>query len=180
MTTEINPNAQAAPSPAAGNGKRKRALLAVAAVVVIALVAWLLWYVFIGRWHVDTDDAYVQGNVVEIKGDPAVAPAVERSEGFHEAIADSEIKVIAEQHADWDEESAAGEQRQPILPVSQTQGRPECHAGNRNKGKDRGIVRSGKPERGPDTQKHRHEEKEMSVHPFLRKSSPQALAAWWG
>jgi membrane fusion protein (multidrug efflux system) len=66
MTTEINPNAQAAPSPAAGNGKRKRALLAVAAVVVIALVAWLLWYVFIGRWHVDTDDAYVQGNVVEI------------------------------------------------------------------------------------------------------------------
>jgi membrane fusion protein (multidrug efflux system) len=66
MTTEINPNAQAAPTPAAGNGKRKRALLAVAAIVAVALVAWLLWYVFIGRWHVDTDDAYVQGNVVEI------------------------------------------------------------------------------------------------------------------
>lgn len=65
MTTELNPNAQA-PVPAAGNGKRKRALLAVAAIVVIALVAWLLWYVFVGRWHVDTDDAYVQGNVVEI------------------------------------------------------------------------------------------------------------------
>lgn len=47
-----------------------------------------------------------KGNVVEIKGDPAVAPAVERSEGFHEAIAGSEIKVIAEQHADWDEEKA--------------------------------------------------------------------------
>ncbi len=66
MTTEINPNAQAASTPGAGNGKRKRALLAVAAVVAAALVAWLLWYLFVGRWHVDTDDAYVQGNVVEI------------------------------------------------------------------------------------------------------------------
>jgi membrane fusion protein (multidrug efflux system) len=66
MTTEINPNAQAGPAPVAGNGKRKRALLAVAAIVVLGLLAWLLWYVFVGRWHVDTDDAYVQGNVVEI------------------------------------------------------------------------------------------------------------------
>jgi membrane fusion protein (multidrug efflux system) len=65
MTTELNPNAQA-PTPAAGNGKRKRALLAVAAIVVLGLLAWLLWYVFVGRWHVDTDDAYVQGNVVQI------------------------------------------------------------------------------------------------------------------
>ena len=47
-----------------------------------------------------------KGNVVEIKGDPAVAPAVERHEGFAEAIAGSEIKVIAEQHADWDQEKA--------------------------------------------------------------------------
>jgi membrane fusion protein (multidrug efflux system) len=66
MTTEINPNAQAGPVPAAGNSKRKRALLAVAAIVVLGLLAWLLWYLFVGRWHVDTDDAYVQGNVVEI------------------------------------------------------------------------------------------------------------------
>jgi ribose transport system substrate-binding protein len=47
-----------------------------------------------------------KGNVVEIKGDPAVAPAVERHEGFAEAIAGSEIKVIAEQNADWDQEKA--------------------------------------------------------------------------
>jgi ribose transport system substrate-binding protein len=47
-----------------------------------------------------------KGNVVEIKGDPAVAPAVERHEGFAEAIAGSQIKVIAEQHADWDQEKA--------------------------------------------------------------------------
>jgi ribose transport system substrate-binding protein len=47
-----------------------------------------------------------KGNVVEIKGDPAVAPAVERNKGFRDAIAGSEIKVIAEQHADWDQEKA--------------------------------------------------------------------------
>ncbi|MBY2967405.1 substrate-binding domain-containing protein [Rhizobium leguminosarum] len=47
-----------------------------------------------------------KGNVVEIKGDPAVAPAVERHEGFAEAIAGTDIKVIAETHADWDQEKA--------------------------------------------------------------------------
>lgn len=45
-------------------------------------------------------------NVVEIKGDPAVAPAVERHDGFAEAIAGTDIKVIAETHADWDQEKA--------------------------------------------------------------------------
>jgi ribose transport system substrate-binding protein len=47
-----------------------------------------------------------KGNVVEIKGDPAVAPAVERHDGFAEAIAGTKIKVIAETHADWDQEKA--------------------------------------------------------------------------
>ena len=47
-----------------------------------------------------------KGNVVEIKGDPAVAPAVERHDGFAEAIAGTDIKVIAETHADWDQEKA--------------------------------------------------------------------------
>jgi len=74
MTTEINPNAQAAAAAAPGNGRRKRALMAVAAVFVLALLAWLLWYAFVGRWHVETDDAYVQGNVVEVT--PQVAGTV--------------------------------------------------------------------------------------------------------
>jgi ribose transport system substrate-binding protein len=47
-----------------------------------------------------------KGNVVEIKGDPAVAPAVERHEGFAEAIKGTDIKIIAETHADWDQEKA--------------------------------------------------------------------------
>ena len=64
MTSELNPNI-AAPAPAK-NGKRKRALLILATVVVVALAAWALWYVLVGRWHQDTDDAYVQGNLVSI------------------------------------------------------------------------------------------------------------------
>lgn len=47
-----------------------------------------------------------KGNVIEIKGDPAVAPAVERHDGFAEAIKGTDIKVIAETHADWDLEKA--------------------------------------------------------------------------
>ena len=70
MTTEPNPNAAAAAAPQK-NGKRKRALLIVAAVVVVALVAWLLWYLLVARWHQDTDDAYVQGNVVSVTAQTA-------------------------------------------------------------------------------------------------------------
>src|SRR5690606_40136974 len=37
-----------------------------AAVVVVAGAAWLAYYLLVARWHQDTDDAYVQGNVVSI------------------------------------------------------------------------------------------------------------------
>jgi membrane fusion protein (multidrug efflux system) len=64
MTTEFNPNA-AAPATQKSS-KRKRALLILAVVVVVAGIGWLLWHMLVGRWHEDTDDAYVQGNVVSI------------------------------------------------------------------------------------------------------------------
>jgi membrane fusion protein (multidrug efflux system) len=79
MTTEFNPNAEA-PAPVRSNGKRKRALLAIAVVVIVGLAAWAAWYLSVGRWHVDTDDAYVQGNVVSITpqvGGTVVAISVE-------------------------------------------------------------------------------------------------------
>ena len=63
MTTEMNPNSAVA---AQSNGKRKKALMILAAVVVIAGLAWVAWYLLVARWHEDTDDAYVQGNVVSI------------------------------------------------------------------------------------------------------------------
>ncbi len=68
MTTEINPQANAAPAPQAAprNGKRRRALMILAAVAVLAGIGWLAYYFLYARWHQDTDDAYVRGNVVSI------------------------------------------------------------------------------------------------------------------
>lgn len=48
------------------NPKRKRWLLILLAVVVLAGLAAVAWEVLYGRWHEDTDDAYVNGNVVQI------------------------------------------------------------------------------------------------------------------
>ena len=75
MTTETTPNTSAgtgAPLPASqsslkpANGKRRRALLILLAVVLLAGIGWLLYHLMIGRWREDTDDAYVQGNVVTV------------------------------------------------------------------------------------------------------------------
>src|SRR5690606_7199231 len=65
MTTELNPQAANRPAPAA-NGRRRRALILLLLVVAAALAAWFAWYLLHGRWHEETDDAYVQGNVVSI------------------------------------------------------------------------------------------------------------------
>ena len=63
MTTETTP----APAPATPkNGKRRRALTILAALVVAGGVGFLAWHLLVGRWHEETDDAYVQGNIVAI------------------------------------------------------------------------------------------------------------------
>ncbi|MDV9032627.1 HlyD family efflux transporter periplasmic adaptor subunit [Pseudomonas sp. RAC1] len=58
-----------APAPAqepGANRKRKTWLLALLLLVVLAGAAAWAWYALVGRWHESTDDAYVNGNVVEI------------------------------------------------------------------------------------------------------------------
>jgi len=35
-------------------------------VLVLAGIGWTVWYFVDGRWYEDTDDAYVNGNVVQI------------------------------------------------------------------------------------------------------------------
>ncbi|WP_243048404.1 HlyD family efflux transporter periplasmic adaptor subunit [Dyella sp. RRB7] len=45
-----------------------------AAVLVLVAIGWGLWYFFEGRWYEGTDDAYVNGNVVQIT--PQVAGSV--------------------------------------------------------------------------------------------------------
>lgn len=57
-----NPTAAAAPQ----NKKRGFLLRALAVVVVLAAIAWAVWYFLDGRWYEGTDDAYVSGNVVQI------------------------------------------------------------------------------------------------------------------
>ena len=66
MTTEINPEAKSAATKAGGNGKRRKALAILAAIIVVVAIAWLLYWLLYARWHEDTNDAYVQGNVVTV------------------------------------------------------------------------------------------------------------------
>ncbi|MBB3343564.1 efflux RND transporter periplasmic adaptor subunit [Luteimonas sp. RC10] len=61
MTSESN-----TANPPQKTGKRRRALAILATVAILAGVGWAAWYLLVARWHQDTDDAYVQGNVVSI------------------------------------------------------------------------------------------------------------------
>jgi len=58
--------ASAAPEAPAGNGKRRRALTALAAVVIVAGGGWGLYEWLVASHYEDTDNAYVQGNVIQI------------------------------------------------------------------------------------------------------------------
>src|SRR3546814_16395131 len=74
MTSEINPQAAtpAAP-PAPENGKRRSALLILAAIVALAGSAWLASYLLVARWHQDPDAPYVPAHVVSI-GPQTIGP----------------------------------------------------------------------------------------------------------
>ncbi len=66
MATAENTQAQDN-TPDTGNPrKRKVMLLALAVVVLLAIAGVWAYHEFIGRWSESTDDAYVNGNVVEI------------------------------------------------------------------------------------------------------------------
>ena len=92
MTTETTPNTSAgagAPLPVSqsslkpANGKRKRALLIVLTVVLLAGIGWLAYYLLYARWHQDTDDAYVQGNIVSITPQtPGTVVAINAEDGM--------------------------------------------------------------------------------------------------
>ncbi|QSI32050.1 HlyD family efflux transporter periplasmic adaptor subunit [Variovorax sp. RKNM96] len=58
--------APVAPEAPAGNGKRRRALTALAAVVIVAGGGWGLYEWLVASHYEDTDNAYVQGNVIQI------------------------------------------------------------------------------------------------------------------
>ena len=63
------PNAAALPPrapPSQPNHKRNRVLAALAAVFVLGGLAGGFWWWFDGRWHETTDDAYADGNLVQL------------------------------------------------------------------------------------------------------------------
>src|SRR3546814_19468434 len=99
MTSEINPQAAtpAAP-PAPENGKRRRALLILAAIVALAGIAWLAYYLLVARWHQDTDAAYAQGNVVSIVPQTiGTVIAIDADDGM--TVEDGQPPVELEHHA---------------------------------------------------------------------------------
>src|SRR6266478_1087049 len=66
------------------NPKRRLALLALTAVFIVAGAAAALWWWFDGRWTTSTDDAYVQGNLVQLT--PQIAGVVIRINADDTAI----------------------------------------------------------------------------------------------
>ncbi len=64
MSTPQQPAAN--PQPNASNGKRRRMMTLLVLVIVIAAIAYGLYYFLVARYTESTDDAYVNGNVVQI------------------------------------------------------------------------------------------------------------------
>ncbi|MGA7438568.1 MAG: HlyD family efflux transporter periplasmic adaptor subunit [Luteibacter sp.] len=60
-----------APPPKSRRGLLLKLLVLV---IILAAIAWTVWYFVDGRWYEDTDDAYVNGNVVQIT--PQIAGTV--------------------------------------------------------------------------------------------------------
>ncbi|KAF1029982.1 MAG: Multidrug export protein EmrA [Burkholderia plantarii] len=60
------PQQQGAAPAARNDGKRRRMMTLLVVVIVIAAIAYGLYYFLVARFHEDTDDAYVNGNIVQI------------------------------------------------------------------------------------------------------------------
>src|SRR5579875_2244167 len=82
MTSPINPNPVTEQNEAElrqrrRDARRKLLMRSLVGVIVLAAIAWGLYYFLVGRWYEGTDDAYVNGNVGEgqvlVKLDPADA-----------------------------------------------------------------------------------------------------------
>ncbi|MEN9397423.1 MAG: hypothetical protein RLZ81_1953, partial [Pseudomonadota bacterium] len=60
------PDTTAKTTHAAGNPNRKRALLSLLGVVVLAGAVWIGYEELVASHYESTDNAYVQGNVIQI------------------------------------------------------------------------------------------------------------------
>ena len=80
------------------NPKRRPALLALAAVFIVAGAAAAGWWWFDGRWTTSTDDAYVQGNLVQLT--PQIAGIVIRINADDTALVREGDPVVVLDDAD--------------------------------------------------------------------------------
>lgn len=48
------------------HSKRTLFLRLLALIVFSGVTSWAVWYFVLARWHVSTEDAYVNGNIVQI------------------------------------------------------------------------------------------------------------------
>src|SRR5690349_7373174 len=54
-----------------GNGARKRGLLILAAIVLLAGIGYSAYWLMVGRYYESTDDAYVASDIVQITSEVA-------------------------------------------------------------------------------------------------------------
>ncbi|MEO5796672.1 MAG: efflux RND transporter periplasmic adaptor subunit [Rhodoferax sp.] len=66
MSDSTTNAAPVTPEAAAANPQRKKSLITIAAVVVLAGLGWIAYDAVIASHYEDTDNAYVQGNVIQI------------------------------------------------------------------------------------------------------------------
>jgi membrane fusion protein (multidrug efflux system) len=95
------PPPEAAPTPPPAhppNHKRTRVLLALAAVFLVAGAAAAGWWWFDGRWYETTDDAYVNGNLVQLT--PQIAGIVVRINADDTALVRAGDPVVLLDRAD--------------------------------------------------------------------------------
>jgi membrane fusion protein (multidrug efflux system) len=68
MSDTLNAPAQVSALAAAGNGapRRKKILLTIASIFMLAGIGWGLHWLLVSRFYEETENAYVQGNVVQV------------------------------------------------------------------------------------------------------------------
>jgi membrane fusion protein (multidrug efflux system) len=66
MSTQISLTAENAAASVPARNRRGLFLRLLVIVLVLAIIGWAAWYFLEGRWYASTDDAYVNGNVVQI------------------------------------------------------------------------------------------------------------------
>ena len=66
MTIAASPSTELITEPAKGNPKRKKALTVLAIVLVVAGLGWAAYEYLVASHYESTDNAYVQGNVIQI------------------------------------------------------------------------------------------------------------------